>query len=139
MRRHLSILLIVLLAGCNLDTSVSVTLAPSPTPFPSPTPLIALTPTPDPALLMTPIPAQVLLENPEPAPQTETAIDAFVNNILIPAWNFVYTLFLDSLGSLWVFAGARGGIFAQVVCCVAPVIVVLGALYVRFRFWRRRR
>ncbi|MEO8396162.1 MAG: hypothetical protein ABI700_24420 [Chloroflexota bacterium] len=90
--------------------------------------------------ILTPVPAQVLIENPQPSPTSQNAIEAFVNNLIIPVWNFVYTFFLEGLSTLWLFAGARGGAFAQVFCCITPAIVLVGVVLVRFRvirWWRR--
>jgi hypothetical protein len=167
MRRTI-ILFLVLLAGCNLETSESVTptFEPlpttsyvAPTPYRAPTlltaptlvggqgalgaqnvgatPVIGATPTG--RNILTPVPAEILLENPQPSPGSQNAIEAFVNNLVIPAWNFVYTFVLEGVGTLWLFAGARGGVFAQVFCCVGPGVVVVVAVLLRLRIIRWRR
>lgn len=134
MRRPLLLLILTLaLAGCNLDSDISVQLAPSPTP------LVVATATPDPLVFVTPIPEQVLLDQPEPPAESQNAIDVFVNNFLIPIWNFLYTFVSEGVTSLWVFAGARGGAFAQVFCCIAPVALGVGLVLMRFGLWIRRR
>ncbi len=150
-RLLLFILLIVALAGCNLDNSNTTIeiLEASPTPLIVPTlpapfgPLDAqsvsgATVTPGDALLVTPVPLGTLVEAPEPSPVTQNAIEVFVNNILIPIWNFLYTLVVDGLVSLWVFAGARGGWFAQIFCCIAPGVVAVIVVLARIRLRRRR-
>jgi hypothetical protein len=90
--------------------------------------------------VLTPVPAEVLIENPEPSPTSQNAIEAFINNLIVPAWNFTYTLVSEGLGTMWLFAGARGGIFAQVFCCIAPIILGIGIVLYRLRIvrlWRR--
>lgn len=167
MRSTLLILMafvLLILAGCNLDApggNLPATPLEPPQPlrptFVAPTPYIAPTlipqqgfgpltvatsgivPTSAPRNLLTPVPAQTLLENPQPSPPQANAIEAFVNNIIIPAWNFIYTFILEGVGTLWLFAGARGGVLAQVFCCVAPGLVVVAAVALRFRLFRWRR
>jgi hypothetical protein len=90
--------------------------------------------------ILTPIPAQTLLQNPQPSVTSQNAIEAFVNNLIVPVWNFVYTFFLEGLSTLWLFAGARGGVFAQVFCCITPAIVLVIVVLLRLRIvrgWRR--
>lgn len=154
-----------MLAGCNLDapggSGTSVALEPTvsrptfipPTPYIAPTqvpqggfsaqvvgtPAPGFTPTLDPLRILTPVPAQTLIENPAPSPTSQNAIEIVVNNIIIPAWNFIYTFFLEGIGTLWLFAGARGGAFAQVGCCIAPFFVALIVIAMRFRLLRWRR
>ena len=166
MRRYLLILLLLALVACNLSTAAPTpTRAPlptvsyvAPTPYRGPTPVVAPTliggntdggaasfgaqsvgPTPTARNILTPIPAQTLLQNPQPSPTSQNAIEAFVNNLIIPAWNFVYTFVLEGLSTLWLFAGARGGVFAQVFCCVGPAILLTGYVLVRLRVVRWRR
>jgi len=133
-------ILLLVLAGCNLSTAnPTPTPAPfptvsyvAPTPYRGPTLITAPTliggntggaqnfsaqsvgATPTARNILTPVPAQVLIDNPQPSPTSQNAIEAFINNLIVPAWNFFYTFFLEGLGTLWVFAGARGGAFAQV-------------------------
>jgi hypothetical protein len=90
--------------------------------------------------ILTPIPAQTLIANPAPSVSSQNAIEAFVDNLIVPIWNFIYTFLLEGLATLWVFAGARGGVFAQVFCCVTPAIVLVVVLTLRLRivrWWRR--
>lgn len=72
-----------------------------------------------------------------PAPPSTNVIDSLINNVAIPAWNFLYTLVLSGIASLWNFAGARGGLFAQGLCCLLPA-VILSVLAVRAAISRRR-
>ncbi len=143
------LLLLPLLAGCNLESTGAATLTPlpptvyvPPTPYRAPTfapfgaQAVVITPTP--GNLLTPIPAQTVIQNPQPSPTSQNAIEAFIDNLVIPAWNFLYTFLLEGLATLWVFAGARGGLIAQLACCVAPALLVIGAVLVRFRILRWR-
>ena len=150
----------LLLAACNLDAPGG-SLPPSqleptevrPT-FVAPTPYIAPTlvpqqgfapqavaspgvaPTNAPQNLLTPVPAQTLIQNPQPPATSQNAIEAFVNNLLVPAWNFLYTFILEGVSTLWLFAGARGGVIAQLFCCIAPFILGLVVVVLRFRLLR---
>ncbi len=161
MRRLLTVLImLLLLAACNLDapggspppaqlepTSVRPTFV-APTPYIAPTlipqqgfaPQVAGTQvavvTSPPGNLLTPVPAQTLIENPQPPPTSANAIEAFVNNLIIPAWNFLYTFLLEGISTLWVFAGARGGVVAQLFCCIAPFILAVVVVVLRFRLLR---
>lgn len=59
-------------------------------------------------------------------PATATnAADWFIGNVVIPAWNFVYSFAIQMLTSLFDYAGARGGILAQGACCVGPILLTL--------------
>ncbi len=127
MRQLMLIVVILALAGCNLDTSVSVTLAPSPTP------LILPSPTTDPALFATPVPAQTVVEQ----PPAENVIQAFVNNLIVPIFNFFLSFVTDAVASLWALAGVRGGSLGQALCCVAPGGAVGLLLFARVRVRRR--
>lgn len=160
MRHCFFLFALIFLAGCNLETSGSFTPTPEPlpttsyvppTPYRGPTQIVAPTliggqgagaqvvgVTVEPGRVVTPIPGQTIAQ-PVPSPASENAIEAFVNNILIPAWNFVYTFFLEGLSTLWLFAGTRGGAFAQVFCCIVPIVLVIGVVAVRFRLVRWRR
>jgi hypothetical protein len=149
----------VLLAGCNLETSGSATLEPTPTAYIAPTPYRGPTIIAAPTLIggqggfgaqnagatatarniLTPVPAETLLQNPQPSPGSQNAIEAFVNNLIIPAWNFLYTFVLEGVSTLWLFAGARGGVFAQFFCCIAPGVLVVVAVLLRLRIIRWRR
>ncbi|MBI1260077.1 MAG: hypothetical protein GC204_21625 [Chloroflexi bacterium] len=97
-------------------------------------------PTATPGNILTPVPAESLIQNPAPSLNSQNAIEAFVNNLVVPVWNFIYTFFLEGMSTLWLFAGARGGIFAQIFCCIAPAIALIVVVVFRvriFRFWRR--
>lgn len=163
--RTIFILIIALLflAACNLDAPGGLpppsALEPTdqrPT-FVAPTPYIAPTlipqqgfsqqtaatpgvvPTTAPQNLLTPVPAQTLIQNPQPPATSQNAIEAFINNLIIPIWNFVYTFILEGVSTLWLFAGARGGVVAQLVCCIVPFIVAVIGVLIRFRVVRWRR
>lgn len=154
-RIRAALVLILLLAACNLV----VTNAPEQAAFATPQPIgdgqaqvqvNVVTATP-PAVLPTVTPAggvgQVIpvtvapgtgTVQPAPAaPTTSNAVDWLITMVLVPAWNFLYTLFMRSVGTLFDFAGARGGVFAQVLCCIVPFIVAL-VLAVRYFFYGRR-
>ncbi len=167
MRRFFLLILMLLLAGCNLEATDEALTTPTfeplpttsyvaPTPYRVPTLINAPTTlggdgsvdsfgvqavgvTPTPRNILTPVPAQVLIENPQPSQTSQNAIEAFVNNLIVPAWNFVYTLISEGLGTMWLFAGARGGVFAQLFCCITPIIVVVVIVLFRFRIIRWRR
>ena len=170
----LSILILLLIAGCNLSTAANPTATVSgllvtvpyvpPTPYRAPNlnatqgalaaptliggnvsgaqnfgaQSVGVTATP--GNILTPVPAQTLIQNPAPSLNSQNAIEAFVNNLIVPLWNFVYTFFLEGLSTLWLFAGARGGAFAQVFCCIVPAIALLVVVLFRLRVgrWRRR-
>lgn len=154
MRRTL-LLILLLLAGCNLETSGVATLEPTatvyvaPTPYRGPTAIVAPTliaspnaqgvgvqsvgVTPTSGNVLTPVPVQTLVQNPQPPPASQNVIEAFINNLAIPAWNFLYTFLTEGLLTLWTFAGARGGVFAQVTCCIAPLLLVAGVVLRRLR------
>ncbi len=161
MRRYLVLFLLMILAGCNLEVSPSVTptsAIPPTVSYVAPTPYIApiiVTPvpgqaqsfsaqgvviTPTPSNLLTPVPAQTLIQNPAPSQTSQNAIEAFINNLIVPVWNFAYTFVLQGLATLWLFAGARGGAFAQVFCCIAPAILLFVVVLIRLRVvrWRWR-
>ncbi len=73
-----------------------------------------------------------------PTPASTSVIDSIINNLLIPAWNFLYTLVLSGLASLWGVAGARGGVVAQGFCCLIPGVIV-AVMVIRLAFLRRPR
>ena len=109
--------------------------------FPSPTPAFG-TPI---VITMTPIgindpitaPIDTDLPDPQPGEQTENIVEALINRVLIPAWNFLYTFITGSIISLWDFAGLRGGMMAQMIFCLIPGIIVTFA--VLYRVFRRAR
>lgn len=159
MRRILLSLAIILLAlltlvGCTLTTTSEPTRVPPPPTqrpqtgfgaqqvattvpsFPSPRPIV---------ITMTPIgindpitaPINTDLPDPQPGEQTENIVEALINRVLIPAWNFLYTFITGSIISLWDFAGLRGGMMAQMIFCLIPGIIV--AFAVLYRVFRRAR
>ncbi len=148
----ISVLLLVLAVSCTLTS------ANEPTPLPSPLPPIRVqeagTPTPLPppptrpiatpifptpivptSSFATPIPTvNPDLPTPRPADQTENIVEALINRVIIPLWNFVYTLLTGTVVALWDFAGVRGGLMAQFIFCMIPgIIVVMGVLWRVFR------
>lgn len=157
MRPFALILALITLVGCTLTS------ASEPTPIP-PAPTIrpqtgfgaqqVATPVPTvPApvfstavvITMTPIglndpittPVDTDLPDPQPGQQTENIVEALINRLLIPVWNFLYTFITGSIISLWDFAGLRGGMMAQFIFCLIPgIVVTIGVLYRVFR-WRR--
>jgi hypothetical protein len=129
------LMLLLVLAACNL---VSIS-AQQPASFATPPPaggedvqINIVTATPG-AIQVTATPFGVVV-NPTPVSgsvQTSpalpsssgNAVDWLINAVILPAWNFLYTLFMRSVGSLFDFAGARGGVFAQVLCCIVPIVI----------------
>ncbi len=106
--------------------------------------VVVVTPTPAPgqvviAVTATPFPGQIVVQPPVASQVSQNVIEALVNNLIVPAWNLIYTFFMDGISTLWLFAGARGGGFAQIACCIGPIVVVVIALAVRFRLVRWRR
>jgi hypothetical protein len=90
----------------------------------------------DPIGLTDPIipPNDTDLPDPQPGEQTENIVEALINRVLIPAWNFVFTFITGSITSLWDFAGLRGGNMAQTIFCLIPgIVVTLGVLWRVFR------
>lgn len=73
-----------------------------------------------------------------PPPTSTSVIDSIINNLLIPVWNFLYTLVLSGAASLWNIAGERGGVFAQALCCLIPGVIVT-VVVVRLALLRRPR
>lgn len=115
--------------GCNLATTTTLTATPPP--FATITPLLSDT-------LATPLPGVVVPTPPAPIPtESQNAIEWVIAQIVIPAWNFVYTLIINGAVALWVFAGDRGGITAQFCGCVLPAVVI-GILVVRSTLRRVR-
>ena len=130
MRRLLLMVVLLVLAGCNLDTTASLTSTLSE----SPTPLILPSPT-SPVVEITPVPAQTAVEQPPPA---ENLFQAIINNLIVPIVSFLVTFVTDAVVSLWALAWERGGAFAQVLCCIVPGGAVGLVLFARVRIWRRR-
>jgi len=57
-------------------------------------------------------------------PETQGAIEWVIAQIVIPTWNFLYTLVVNGVIALWVYAGDRGGLTAQVCGCLLPIALV---------------
>jgi hypothetical protein len=144
-RATAALLLLLVLVACNLEAN----------PAPEPTPQTAangeevqiniITATPAPVLVTatpltvagnaTPASGVVLTTPPVPA-SSGNAVDWLINSVVIPAWNFLYTFFMRSVGSLFDLAGAQGGVFAQVLCCIVPIlvaVVLLARYFIRGR------
>jgi hypothetical protein len=149
----ISLLTLSAVVGCTLTTTSEPTPIPRPTvpgfqgqqvatPFPTLPPPVLSTPiiiTITPIGLNDPItpPIDTDLPDPQPGEQTENIVEALINRVLIPAWNFLYTFITGSIISLWDFAGMRGGMMAQTLFCLIPgIVVTLGVLW---RVFRRRR
>jgi hypothetical protein len=148
-----ALMLILSIFACNLAPT-----APTPTPFPTPLPqgdvsggpiIVVGTPAPGagtPIIVVgTPGPTPLIIVGTLPpggrvvTPTTSTTTaNWLVDNVLVPAFNFLYTLFMQSVGVLWSFAGLQGGVFTQFLCCIVPGILVV-VLAVRSVFFGRRR
>ena len=136
---------LIFLTGCNLATDPAATMAAqqlsTATPAvtivfqPTITPFGALS-TPLPGVLATPIPGTV--PTPGVPPQAGNAIEWLIVQIIIPAWNFLYTLVISGAASLWTFAGERGGLTAQLCGCLLPIGIVV-AMIIRAIMLRRIR
>jgi hypothetical protein len=87
------------------------------------------------SVILTPIPTAI--PGGEVGERTENVVEALINRLLIPLWNFVYTFVTGAITSLWEFAGLRGGFMAQTVFCLIPAIIVI--LGVMWRIFRRAR
>lgn len=144
---------LIFLTGCNLATNPAATMAaqqsvtatpavtmifqPTITPFgvvPTLQPGVVATPLP--GVIATPIPGTV--PTPGVSPQSGNAIEWLIVQIIIPAWNFLYTLVISGAASLWTFAGERGGLTAQICGCLVP-IGIIAAMVVRAIMLRRIR
>lgn len=137
------VIALIFLTGCNLATDPAATMAaqqqvtatpavtmifqPTITPFGVvSTPLPGVITTPLPGVIATPIPGTV--PTPGVPPQTGNAIEWLIVQIIIPAWNFLYTLVISGVASLWTFAGERGGITAQLCGCLVPILIIAGLI-----------
>ena len=147
------LLALIFLTGCNLATDPAATMAaqelltatpavtmlfqPTLTPF-SVVPTLApgVIATPLPGVIATPIPGTV--PTPGVPTQTGNAIEWLIVQIIIPAWNFLYTLAISGAASLWTFAGERGGLTAQLCGCLLPIGIIAG-LIIRAIMLRRIR
>lgn len=139
----LMLLFALALAGCNLSSIE----APTPTPFPTARPLdngqevpalgqvtfVTATPFGNP-----PPAGGIVVPTVQPTGPGANAADWIINVVVLPAWNFLYTFGMQAFGSLWIFAGAQGGVFAQGLCCVVPAILAV-VFVVRWAIWGRRR
>ena len=135
-------LLLIVLTGCNLAAIE----APTPTPFPTARPLTGSNTVP-------PIGGVTFVTatpfgNPAPnAPAVPTvqatgpganAASWLIGTVILPAWNFLYAFGMQTIGTLWVFAGAQGGVIAQGLFCILPAALLL-IFVVRRAIWGRRR
>jgi hypothetical protein len=142
-----ALILLILLAivGCTLATNEPTRIAPTRIP-PTPasgfqvqqvsTPFSTLPPPTPFVVTMTPVaqPVATDIPGPQPGEQTENIVEALINRILIPVWNFLYTFITGSIVSLWDFAGLRGGLMAQMIFCLIPgMFVTFGVLWRLFR------
>ena len=140
---------LLVIVGCTLTSASEPTRAPAQSApgfqaqdVPTLAPVATLQPQP-PAfntpifITLTPIgttPIDNDLPNPQPGQQTENIVEALINRVLIPAWNFIYTFLTGSIVSLWDFAGLRGGLTAQLIFCLIPgIVVTTGVLWRVFR------
>jgi hypothetical protein len=146
MRTVLLLVVLILLTGCNLSTRASATLSAQSTQaviVPSLTPIVGvIIATPIPGVLL-PTQSGVIVATPTAPAQTvppasANAIEWLILQIIIPAWNFLYTLVISGVASLWNFAGSRGGLTAQVCGCIVPITLVV-VLIARAIFLRRIR
>jgi hypothetical protein len=166
MMRHLTLLRLcalfavvgILVVGCTLESveppatftpirplpTFSTRGAPSvPTPITTPQPTIIANATPISALPQVvtpgqPIPTVVVVPNPEFEQRSEDIITALLNRLIIPVFNFLFTLVVSTTVSLWEAAGFRGGFTAQVLCCLVPGFI--GMLwFLRYLFRRTGR
>ncbi|MCC6802792.1 MAG: hypothetical protein IT319_07905 [Anaerolineae bacterium] len=159
MRRIGFLILLLLLAGCNLESFDAVTPPPTatayvaPTPYRGPTAIVAPTligsgsntgaqtvpGTPVTVIQPTAAPTQQTIPIPQAPAGSQNVIEAFFDNLVIPLISFVYSFVTEGAATLWLFAGAQGGALAQLLCCLVPVLVVGGLLLRRLRVGRWRR
>ena len=136
MRRCLTaclLFIIVIVAACNLQP-IS---APTPTPYPTPQPL-DVTPAGTLVIYVTATPFGVPSGSDSGIPeQSGDVANWLMNNVIVPAWNFLYEIGFSMVGTLWTYAGDRGGLIAQLGCCILPAALTVIAL-VRYFFFGRR-
>jgi hypothetical protein len=153
--RRLLLLILLLLAGCNLETSGLETPAPTatayvaPTPYRGPTAIVAPTligagaqsvvVTPASNSPPTAVPTQPTIPIPQAPAGSQNVIEAFFDGLVIPVVNFVYTFVTEGAATLWLFAGVQGGALTQVICCLGPTLLIGGLLLRRLRIGRWRR
>jgi len=147
----------ILIVGCTLESAeplptmtaigplptFSTRIAPgNPTPFATGQPIIvSATPIPGVVQAVTPAepgPTVVVVPNPEFEQRSEDIVTALLNRLIIPVFNFLFTLVVSTTVSLWEAAGFRGGFTAQVICCLVPGFI--GMLwFLRYIFRRTGR
>ncbi len=137
-----TLLLLIALAGCNLSSIE----APTPTPFPTARPLTAnatvppiggvtfVTATP----FGNPSTGIAVVPTVQPTGPGANAATWLIGTVILPAWNFLYSFGMQTIGSLWTFAGIQGGVIAQGLFCILPAALMLIFL-VRRAVWGRRR
>ena len=138
----ITLLILLARAGCNL----SAIEAPTPTPFPTANPatnnsgvppiggvtFVTATPFGNPA------PNAPAIPTVQPTGPGANAATWLIGTVILPAWNFLYAFGMQTIGTLWVFAGAQGGVIAQGLFCILPAALLLIFL-VRRAIWGRRR
>ncbi len=137
--QYLVLMLIIAAAGCGLRP------LPTATPeffsqqvLPTSTPFFIATATP----FVVP-PVTVIIENPTPVvivpddpSQDGGLVRDIIEGFILPIWNFLVTLTVGTIQTLWITTGQTGGVGAQAACCGLPAILSL--LWVT-RWYRRYR
>ena len=135
-----TLLLLIALTGCNLTTIQ----APTPTPFPTARPLDSTVPPINGVTFVTatpfgnPAPNAPLVPTVQPTGPGANVATWLIGTVILPAWNFLYAFGMQTIGTLWSFAGAQGGVIAQGLFCILPSVLALIFL-VRRAIWGRRR
>lgn len=137
-----TLLISLALAGCNLSSIE----APTPTPFPTARPatdnsgippiggVTFVTATP----FGNPSSGSPVIPTVQPTGPGANAATWLIGTVILPAWNFIYAFAMQTVGTLWLFAGAQGGVIAQGLFCILPSALLLIFL-VRRAIWGRRR
>jgi hypothetical protein len=128
------LLTLVIMAACNLQPISAPTPTPYPTPFPvnaAGTQVIYVTATPFALSPGSNAPAGSI-----PAQSNDVA-NWILNNVIVPAWNFLYEIGFSLVATLWAYAGERGGLMAQVGCCILPAALTV-VWVIRYFFYGRR-
>jgi hypothetical protein len=121
MRRCLipCLLLLIIMAACNLQPIT----APTPTPYPTPQPL-DVTPAGTLVIYVTATPFGVPSGSNSGIPEQSSDVANWIlNGVFAPLWNM---------------AGAQGGLIAQVIFCIIPTLLVI-LIAMRYVFYGRRR
>ncbi|NWF71105.1 MAG: hypothetical protein HXY40_18635, partial [Chloroflexi bacterium] len=95
------------------------TSAPTLTPYITPTPVVI--PPPTPTL----------------TPSDDSLVGQIINGFILPIWEFILTLTVGTVQTLWRITGERGGLGAQAACCGLPLILL--TLTIAGWYTRRRR